>query len=97
MKVSNRGPIEPATGEAARRPAAAPESTTARNEASARVQISETARLLAGRRTEDGTKGEDRVARILDLKKAIESGAYHVDARDVAKSLVKRNFLDLVG
>ncbi|MCA9774685.1 MAG: flagellar biosynthesis anti-sigma factor FlgM [Myxococcales bacterium] len=97
MKVENRGAIPAAVAGATKRAATEqPESAERRGEAHAKIRISEAAKLLAGQAAEESTATEDRVTRVLDLKRAIESDSYHVDSREVAKSIVKNSYLDLL-
>lgn len=78
------------------RPRAAESAGTGASPAAhARVAFSAKALRLAAQAADAGGE-EARVKRIVDLKQAIESGAYEADSREVAKKMLQKNFLDLI-
>jgi flagellar biosynthesis anti-sigma factor FlgM len=65
--------------------------------ASARVEISENARKLQ-RIAELARLGDQvRAEKVKELKAQIDAGQYHVDAQEVAKSILRSEISDLLG
>jgi flagellar biosynthesis anti-sigma factor FlgM len=65
--------------------------------ASARVEISEGARRLQ-RLAELARLGDQlRAEKVRQLKEEIAAGQYHVDPKEIAKSILRRDVSDLLG
>src|ERR1041385_7649513 len=104
MRIADKGPIDISTSHSVRGESSVNEARgqtrdrqVAQKDNAAQISISAEARQLQ-KVVELSGRGDDlRAEKLRQLKEQIESGTYHVDAKDVAKSAARHEVSRLLG
>ncbi len=104
MRIADKGPLDTSVSQLVRGGSSATsvrgkseDRQIAQTNDAAQVSISAEARKLQKVVALAGRGDEMRVEKVRQLKEQIESGAYQVDAMDVAKSIIRHDLGQLLG
>ncbi len=104
MRIADKGPIDISTSHSVRGESSVTEARgqtrerqVAQKDNAAQVSISAEARQLQKVVELSGRGDELRAEKLRQLKEQIDSGAYHVEAKDVAQSTARHEISRLLG